>query len=232
MLLEVIATTVNDAVTAERHGADRIELITGIFEGGLTPSLGLIEAVREVVSIPVRVMVRPHARSFCYDAEDIAVMLRDIRRIRAAGGLSLVTGVLRADHSVDVELLERLLEAADGMDVTFHRAFDEIPDQTGALDILSQYKQITDVLTSGGKPTAPEGAERIAVLQRLSSARHKPAILAGSGLTAEGLEDFLEKTAVGSVHFGSAVREDGNPLRPVDPGRLEAVRQILNTWKR
>ncbi|KUP26216.1 copper homeostasis protein CutC [Paenibacillus sp. DMB5] len=232
MLLEVIATTVNDAVTAERHGADRIELITGMLEGGLTPSLGLIEAVREAVSIPVRVMVRPHAQSFCYDAEDVALMLRDIRHIRAVGGLSLVIGMLRVDRSIDKELLERVLEAADGMDMTFHRAFDEIPDQLAALNVLSCYKQITDVLTSGGKATAPEGAERIAVLQRLSSIQRQPSILAGSGLTAEGLKDFLEKTAVRSVHFGSAVRVDGNPLRPVDPGRLEAVRQILNFWKR
>lgn len=232
MLLEVIATTVNDAVTAERHGADRIELITGMLEGGLTPSLGLIEAVREAVSIPVKVMVRPHAQSFCYDAEDVALMLRDIRHIWAVGGLSLVIGMLRVDRSIDKELLERVLEAADGMDMTFHRAFDEIPDQLAALNVLSRYKQITDVLTSGGKATAPEGAERIAVLQRLSSIQRQPSILAGSGLTAEGLKDFLEKTAVRSVHFGSAVRVDGNPLRPVDPGRLEAVRQILNFWKR
>lgn len=232
MLLEVIATTVNDAVTAERYGADRIELITGILEGGLTPSLGLAEAVRDAVSIPVRVMVRPHARFFCYDAEDAAVMLRDIRHFRAVGGLSLVTGMLRKDRSIDEELLERLLDAADGMEVTFHRAFDEIPDQLAALNVLCRYRQITDVLTSGGKATAPEGAERIAVLQRLSHIQRQPAILAGSGLTAEGLKDFLEKTAVGSVHFGSAVRKDGNPLNPVDPGRLEAVRRILNTWKR
>lgn len=230
MLLEVIATTVNDAVTAERHGADRIELVTGMLEGGLTPSLGLIEAVREAVSIPVRVMVRPHAQSFCYDAEDVAVMLRDIRHIRAVGGLSLVIGMLRVDRSIDKELLERVLEDADGMEVTFHRAFDEIPDQLAALNVLSRYKQITDVLTSGGKATAPEGAERIAVLQRLSSTQRQPSILAGSGLSAEGLKAFLDQTALGRVHFGSAVREDGNPLKPVDPGRLEAIRQILNFW--
>lgn len=231
MLLEVIATTVNDAVIAERHGADRIELITGISEGGLTPSLGLIEAVREAVSIPVRVMVRPHARSFHYDEQDAVAMLRDIRHIRAAGGLSLVMGMLRPDRTVDEALLERLLEAAGELEVTFHRAFDDIPDQLAALDVLSRYRQITDVLTSGGKAAAPEGAPQIAVLQRLSSA-HSLSILAGSGLTAEGLNVFLEQTAVGRVHFGSAVREEGNPLRPVDPGRLEAVRRILNSWKR
>lgn len=114
MLLEVIATTVSDAVLAERYGADRIELITGIREGGLTPSLGLIEAVREKISLPVRVMVRPHARSFVYDAADTETMLRDIRHIAGVGGLSLVMGMLRPDRTIDEELLNRLLEQAGG----------------------------------------------------------------------------------------------------------------------
>jgi copper homeostasis protein len=228
MLLEVIATTVSDAVTAERYGADRIELITGIREGGLTPSLGLIEAVREAVSIPVRVMVRPHARSFMYDVSDADTMLRDIRHIAGVGGLSLVMGMLRHDRTVDEELLVTLLEAADGMEVTYHRAFDEVRDQPEALEVLKRYPQITDILTSGGSATAasPEGTARIAVLERLS-AGSPLSILAGSGLTAAGLKDFIARTAVRRVHFGSAVREDGDPLKPVDPGRLEAVRMIL-----
>ncbi|MNI49386.1 Copper homeostasis protein CutC [compost metagenome] len=229
MLLEVIATTVDDAVIAERHGADRIELITGIREGGLTPSLGLIEGVREAVRIPVRVMVRPHARSFCYDEADAQTMLRDIRHIAAVGGLSLVMGMLRPDGKVDEELLKRLLQAADGLEVTFHRAFDEAEDQLAALETISRYPQITDILTSGGQNTAPEGAERIAVLERLSASVN---ILAGSGLTAEGLSDFITDTAVSRVHFGSAVREGGDPLKPIDPARLQAVRSILNSGKR
>ncbi|MBW4081505.1 copper homeostasis protein CutC [Paenibacillus sp. S150] len=231
MLLEVIATTVKDAVIAERYGADRIELITGIREGGLTPSLGLIEGVREAVGIPVRVMVRPHARSFRYDEADTQTMLRDIRHIAAVGGLSLVMGMLRPDGAVDEELLKRLLQAADGLEVTFHRAFDEAEDQIAALEIIKRYPQITDVLTSGGQNTAPEGAERIAVLERLSS-MSPVSILAGSGLTADGLRDFVIRTAVSRVHFGSAVREDGDPLKPVDPARLQAVRSILNSGKR
>ncbi|WP_438495690.1 copper homeostasis protein CutC [Paenibacillus sp. IHBB 3054] len=229
MLLEVIATTVNDAVLAERHGADRIELISGILEGGLTPSLGLMEGVREAVGIPVRVMVRPHARSFRYDKADAETMLRDIRHIAAIGGLSVVMGMLRHDRTVDEELLKQLLQAADGMEVTFHRAFDEAADQLEALEILSRYPQVTDILTSGGQRTAPEGAERIAVLERLSSAK-SVSILAGSGLTASGLREFLGETAVERVHFGSAVREDGDPLRPIDPGRLQEVRSILDLW--
>lgn len=228
MLLEVIATTVSDAVTAERYGADRIELITGILEGGLTPSLGLIEAVREVVSIPVRVMVRPHARSFVYDASDAATMQRDIRHIAGVGGLSVVMGMLRSDRTVDEELLVRLLNAADGMEVTYHRAFDEVRDQLEALEILKQYPQITDILTSGGSAaaTSPDGMARIAVLERLS-AGSSLSILAGSGLNAAGLKEFMSRTAVRRVHFGSAVREDGDPLKPVDPLRVEAIRMIL-----
>ncbi|KAI7261293.1 hypothetical protein KC345_g9799 [Hortaea werneckii] len=228
MLLEVIATTVSDAVTAERYGADRIELITGIREGGLTPSLGLIEAVREAVGIPVRVMVRPHARSFMYDASDADTMLRDIRHITRIGGLSLVMGMLRSDGAVDEELLIRLLDAAGGMEVTYHRAFDEVRDQLEALDVLKQYPQITDILTSGGSAvaTSPDGMARIALLERLS-ASSSISILAGSGLNAAVLKDFIARTDVHRVHFGSAVREDGDPLRPVDPLRLEAVRMML-----
>mgnify|MGYP001229642377 CR=1 FL=1 len=231
MLLEVIATTVSDAIIAERYGADRIELITGISEGGLTPSLGLIEAVREKVSIPVRVMIRPNARSFVYDATDMETMQRDIRHIRTVGGLSLVLGVLRPDGTVAEDLLGQLLEAAGGMEVTFHRAFDEVKDQFEALNVLLRYPQITDILTSGARPTAPEGKERIAALEQLSS-EHPISILAGSGLSVAGLSEFISDTGVRRVHFGSAVREDGNALKPIDPARLQAVRTLLNSLNR
>ncbi|WP_310831693.1 copper homeostasis protein CutC [Paenibacillus pedocola] len=227
MLLEVIATTVEDAVTAEQCGADRIELITSISEGGLTPSLGLIEQVRQAVAIPVRVMVRPHARSFHYSSEDAKTMLRDIGHIASAGSLSLVIGMLRPDGTVDEELLKRLLSAAQGMEITFHRAFDQTRDQFEALEMLSRYPQVTDILTSGGESTAPQGAERIAELQRRCLGQPL-SILAGSGLSPANLSSFLQQTAVTRVHLGSAVRVNGNPLLQIDPQRLGAVRAILD----
>src|SRR3984957_9571136 len=101
VLLEVIATTVADARLAARAGADRLELITAMGEGGLTPSLGLIEAVVAAVDIPVNVIVRPHSRSFVFDADDYAVMLRDIRAIAAAGAPGGGSGVLTAGGGVD-----------------------------------------------------------------------------------------------------------------------------------
>ncbi|MFF2019244.1 copper homeostasis protein CutC [Paenibacillus sp. NPDC058177] len=230
MLLEVIATTLGDAVTAERYGADRIELIAGIAEGGLTPSLGLIEQVRAAVKIPVRVMIRPHARSFVYDESELRVMRRDIRHIASVGGLSLVLGVLHPDGTIDERALASLLEEAPGVPVTFHRAFDEVTDQLEALEVLLGYPQITDILTSGGRRTAPEGAERLAVLERLTVG--KPLrILAGSGLTASGLSDFVRDTGVRRLHFGSAARKNGDPLRPVDAARVTEIRRILGSLK-
>lgn len=227
MLLEVIATTLSDAVLAERYGADRIELITAISEGGLTPSLGLIEKVRDAVSIPVRVMVRPHARSFYYDKDDIETMERDIQHIASIGGLSVVMGMLRPGGTIDEESLQRLLHTAKGLEVTFHRAFDEVNDQFEALKVLTRYPQITDILTSGAENTAPKGAERIAALEQLTSGR-SISILAGSGLTADGISDFIHQTGVRRVHFGSAVRENGDALQPIDPLRLQSVRNILD----
>ncbi|WP_339269190.1 copper homeostasis protein CutC [Paenibacillus sp. FSL R5-0470] len=230
MILEVIATTLSDAVLAERYGADRIELITGISEGGLTPSLGLIEKVRNAVSIPVRVMVRPHARSFSYDKDDIETMEQDIQHIVSIGGLSVVMGMLRPDGTIDEESLQRLLRTAKGLEVTFHRAFDEVRNQFEALEILMRYPQITDILTSGAEDTAPKGSERLAALEQLTS-KQSISILAGSGLTADGLSDFIKQTGVRRVHFGSAVREDGDALKPIDPLRLQVVRNFLDQRK-
>src|ERR1700752_2847756 len=115
LLLEVIATTVADAKTAARAGAGRLELITAFGEGGLTPSVGLIEAVVAAVEIPVNVIVRPHSRSFVFDADDYAVMLRDVRAIAAAGAHGIVIGMLSAAGEIDRDGLARAIDAADGL---------------------------------------------------------------------------------------------------------------------
>ncbi|WP_279610403.1 copper homeostasis protein CutC, partial [Burkholderia territorii] len=100
ILLEVIATTLSDAQTAARAGADRIELVTGLAEGGLTPSIGLIEAVARAVPIPVNVIVRPHSRGFVYTAEELAILERDTQAAIAAGASGIVFGALNARDTI------------------------------------------------------------------------------------------------------------------------------------
>lgn len=227
VLLEVIATTVADARIAGQAGADRLELVTAMGEGGLTPSVGLIEAVVSAVAIPVNVIVRPHSRSFVYDADDQAVMMRDIRAIRSAGANGIVIGMLDADGAIDRDALARAVEAADGLAITFHRAFDEVGDQGKALDVLLGFESISNVLTSGGQPSVLQAKDQIGALVRQASGSHCT-VLAGAGLSVDSIEDFVRTTQVQAVHFGSGVRVDGNPLAPVDPARVARVREIVD----
>ncbi|CAB3709662.1 Copper homeostasis protein CutC [Paraburkholderia phenoliruptrix] len=227
VLLEVIATTVADARLAAQAGADRLELITAMGEGGLTPSLGLIEAVVETVSIPVNVIVRPHSRSFVYDADDHAVMLRDVRAVKAAGANGVVIGMLNAQGEINREQLARAIDAAEGLAITFHRAFDEVRDQRRALDVLLRFDAVTNVLTSGGKPSVLDAEATIRDLVREASGSHCT-LLAGAGLTVDAVAGFVNRTQVQAVHFGSGVRVGGNGLALIDIDKVARVRAQLN----
>jgi copper homeostasis protein len=211
VLLEVIATTVADARLAAQAGANRLELVTAMGEGGLTPSLGLIEAVVAASAVPVNVIVRPHSRSFVYDADDYAVMLRDVRAVKAAGANGVVIGMLTADGEIDREGLARAIDAADGLAITFHRAFDETRDLQKALDVLLGFDAVTNVLTSGGKPSVLRAESVVRELVRQASGSHCT-VLAGAGLTIDALAGFVSATQVQAVHFGSGVRVGGNGL--------------------
>ena len=256
VLLEVIATTVADARFAVQAGANRLELVTAMGEGGLTPSLGLIEAVVAEAAIPaanaaagapaagipatvapaadvpaagapVNVIVRPHSRSFVYDADDYAVMLRDVRAVKAAGANGVVIGMLTADGEIDREGLARAIDAADGLAITFHRAFDETRDLQEALDVLLGFDAVTNVLTSGGKPSVLQAESIIRDLVRQASGSHCT-VLAGAGLTIDAVGGFVSATHVQAVHFGSGVRVGGSGLAPVDASKVAQVRALLD----
>jgi copper homeostasis protein len=227
VLLEVIATTVADARTAAQAGANRLELVTAMGEGGLTPSVGLIETVVAAVDVPVNVIVRPHSRSFVYDADDYNVMLRDVRAAKGAGANGVVIGMLTADGRIDREGLERVIEAADGLAITFHRAFDEARDLREALDVLLGLDAIVNVLTSGGKPSVLDARDMIGALVRQASGSNCT-VLAGAGLTVEAVAGFVRDTRAQAVHFGSGVRVGGNGLASVDPAKVAQVRALLD----
>jgi copper homeostasis protein len=227
VLLEVIATTVADARLAAQAGADRLELVTAMGEGGLTPSLGLIEAVVAAVEIPVNVIVRPHSHSFVYDADDYAVMLRDVRAVKAAGANGVVIGMLNAAGEIDRERLARAIDAADGLAVTFHRAFDEARDLRQSLDVLLGFEAVTNVLTSGGQASVLHAEATIRELVQQAAGSHCT-VLAGAGLTVDAIAGFVSRTRVDAVHFGSGVRVNSNGLAPVDADKVAKVRALLN----
>lgn len=231
ILLEVIATTIGDARAAARAGADRIELVTAISEGGLTPSVGVIEAVVAAVPIPVNVIVRPHSRSFSYDASELAAIARDVRAAVAAGANGIVFGMLDAHGDIDLDALRRIADTADGRDLTFHRAFDVARDLNAAFDTLLRVPSVTSVLTSGGHPSVLDARDVVARMVR-RAAGAACTVLAGAGLTVDALGDFVRATGVRAVHFGSGVRERGEVLAPIDERLVAKARAALDAATR
>jgi len=199
-LVEVVACTVDDAVQAWQAGAERIELVAAISEGGLTPSIGTLLEVKARVPIPVVAMLRPRGGGFHYSEAEFATMLRDARSLADAGADGLVTGVLDGDQ-VHVSRVQLLLEAV-ATDWIFHRAFDDLADPFAGLSVLMDLG-IRRVLTSGGKPTALEGADVIRELISQSSGTIE--ILPGGNVRPENVVDVVRRTGASQVHLGPFV---------------------------
>lgn len=219
-MLEIIASTVEEAVAAEQAGADRIELVSALSEGGLTPSYGLIRQVVSTVEIPVHVLVRPHSKSFVYSKSDEETIITDIDLIRELGAAGIVVGSLTADGRVDEGFLGRIIKHKGELSLTFHRAIDSSRDILEAAEVLADFPEVDRILTSGGQATALEGKETIA---RLIADYPDLIILPGSGITLENAEALLEATKASELHVGSAVLQDG----AIQKERVEVLTRLL-----
>ncbi len=191
--------TVEAALAAERGGAQRIELCARLDVGGLTPEEELMRETRERVRLPIFAMIRPRAGDFVYTPEEIAQMRRDIAAAKRAGMNGVVLGVLTKDGRVDVERTRELVKLARPLPVTFHRAFDACADLLESLERVVE-TGATRILTSGGAPTASEGAAVLANL--VAAARERIIILPGSGINTENVSHVAGRTGAREFHSG------------------------------
>ncbi|MEH7226265.1 copper homeostasis protein CutC [Bacillus sp. JJ1566] len=229
MLIEVIVQNSEDAKLAEQNGANRLELVTAMTEGGLTPSYGVIKDVVQAVSIPVHVMVRPHGYSFTYSEDDKRVILEDVIVCKELGAAGIVFGSLTENGEIDEVFLEKVIEIAGGMKITFHRAVDEAKDILEAYKTLQKYSDsIQTVLTSGGAPKALDGVENLKAMLALSGENPSPVIMPGSGLSPDNIAELHEKVHATEYHFGSAVRVNGKFSEPINGNTIKKIREILN----
>lgn len=214
-MLEVIATCADDVLRIVEGGGKRIELVSALTEGGLTPSKGLIEfAVKHSEDIPVMVMIRPHAMGFAYSSMDIEMMERDIELAKECGAYGVVLGTLTQDNRLDGDALSCLLNHTSGLSVTFHRAIDVSNDPVGVFTELLNYP-IDRVLTSGGPGQITDNLDKLATMVELG--RGHLDVLAGSGITLDNVRSIMEGSGVEEVHVGTAVRKGKNALSPIDP---------------
>jgi copper homeostasis protein len=197
--IEVCVDSVHSAVAAERGGAARIELCSGLIEGGVTPSAGLIEITRANVFLPLHVMIRPRGGDFFYDSDEFEAMQRDIAVAKQLGANGVVFGILDVNANVDVERTRQLVNLARPLAVTFHRGFDMTEDLLRALEDVCA-TGVDRLLTSGGEQTSLQGQATIA--QLVKQARGRVIVMPGSGIKPENARSLVEHTGAREIHVG------------------------------
>lgn len=226
-MIEVIVQNGEDAIEAEKLGAKRLEFVSAISEGGLTPSYGTIKLVLNSVSIPVFVMIRPHSHHFFYNESDMEIIKEDINQVLKLGGTRIVFGALHKDRTINEEMLKEVIAISPELEITFHRAFDEIADQLTAYKTLAKYEQVKWILTSGGKDTCAEGKEGLRALVELSREIDGPGIMPGSGLNPDNLSEIHQVVQADQYHFGSAVRNQQSFAKGYNKQAVKRIFEVL-----
>ncbi len=198
ILLEICCGSADDALEAARGGADRVELNSNLFQGGLTPTLGALRVVKRQASIPVMTMVRPRAGGFWYTENEFAVAKEDARLLLENGADGLVFGFLHEDGTVDRERTKELVTIAGEKPTVFHRALDVVPDWKRALDTLIDLG-VTRVLTSGQQSDVFFALDTIAEMIRYAAGAIE--ILPGAGVTLENVDKVVRHTGCTQVHL-------------------------------
>jgi len=198
--LEICVDNVDSAIEAQVAGADRIELCNNLIEGGTTPGFGTIASARNNLTIGLNVIIRPRGGDFLYTDLEYDTMRREIDLCGETGVDGIVLGILRSDGAIDLERTAKLIEIAQPMSATFHRAFDMCSDPIKGLDnvIASGADRL---LTSGHKNRALDGADLIN--QLVNRAGSRIIIMPGSGINPANIASIATKTGAKEFHLSA-----------------------------
>ena len=209
-VLEICANSAQSCVEAEMGGAARVELCAGIPEGGTTPSYGEIRMAQQLTeAIDINVLIRPRGGDFLYTENEVQSMLYDIEMCKDLNVHGVVFGCLQENGDLDIDLMERLKDAAGTLSVTCHRAFDVCRDPFKTMEELVRLG-VDRILTSGQQNSAVKGAELLAELQRQAAGRIR--IQAGGGICADAIRELYPKTGVTAYHMSGKI-ELASPMQ-------------------
>lgn len=208
--VEICANSAVSAINAQSGGADRVELCAGMPEGGTTPSAGEIAVARQyLVSSRLHVIIRPRGGDFLYSDHERKIMSHDIRVARQAGADGVVFGCLTSQGDVDTVLMRQLIAEADGMSVTFHRAFDVCRDPFQALEEIIDLG-CERILTSGRRQTALQGIPFLKEL--VDRAAGRIVIMPGSGITPDNIIRLATETGATEFHLSARTMRDSDMM--------------------
>lgn len=216
--LEICANSVESALNAQNGGADRVELCMELSVGGVTPSKGMIQLARELLEIPLYVLIRPRSGDFYYSTMELEIMKEDIAYCAELGCNGVVIGALTPERKIDQLKTVALMDAAGFMDVTFHRAFDQVPNHFDAMDTLRELG-VQRVLTSGGSGNAVDNVDMLCEL--IEEAEDEIIIMPGGGIRTENLSVLLE---TGALEYHSSALLKGEAS-----SNLDAIKELRAT---
>lgn len=197
MIKEACVGSFNEAKIAIINGANRVELCENLEVGGTTPSYGMIKKCVGDLEVPTLVMIRPRGGNFNYSIDEIEIMKEDIINCKKLGVIGVVFGVLNSDNTVDYKLLKELVEISKPMEITFHKAIDEVENPVAEIEKFIELG-ITRILTSGKKETALEGQELLN--EMLKASQNKIKIVVAGKVTKDNLEVVSQKIPSSEFH--------------------------------
>lgn len=221
-LLEIACFNIESCLEAQQAGADRIEFCADYSAGGITPTHQDILKIRELLQIPLHVIIRPRGGNFVYTIDEIETIKSDILFCKQNDINGVVCGVLTSENKIDKQLNKELAKLAGPMSTTFHRAIDECVDIEEAINDLIDLG-FTRVLTSGGKQNAFEGISILKTLQEKSG--KQITIIPGGGIRSSNIDRLIEET--GCYEFHSAAITNTTDLVDVNE-----VKQLVEKIKR
>lgn len=198
--IEICANSVASCIEAHKGGAYRVELCAAIPEGGTTPSYGEIALARKVPDIKLNVIIRPRGGDFLYSLLEHKIMLKDIEIARQLGVDGVVIGCLTAEGEVDMIRNRELIDAANGMSVTFHRAFDMCRDPYESLEQIISLG-CDRILTSGQQQQAEQGIPLLKEL--IQQAGDRIIIMPGSGINSSNISSIAKETGAKEFHLSA-----------------------------
>ncbi len=203
VLVEICCGSAEDAIEAWHGGADRVELCSALFLGGLTPSLGSLLELKAQAEIKVGTIIRPRQGGFCYSESDFRAAMHDAEQMLKHGADALVVGFLHADGRVDLARTRTMVELAGDVPVCFHRAIDVVPNWQEAFDGLMEIG-VQRVLSSGQAPSAYEG--RYVLREMMAHAAGRLQVMPGGGIRAGNVHKLLAVTGAREIHLGGVSR--------------------------
>ncbi len=218
--LEICANSIESALNAQNAGADRVELCMELSVGGLTPSKGMIQMASELLEIPLYVLIRPRAGDFHYSIMELEIMKEDIAYCAEMGCAGVVFGALTQDRKIDEAKTMLLMQEANYLDVTFHKAFDAVQNHFEALDTLKEMG-FQRVLTSGGAENAVMGIDVLGEL--IEESDEEIIVMPGGGIRPDNIE-LLKGIGAAEYHSSAMIRG----AKHSDLKMIKALRKALD----